>query len=189
MLPTGEVVLTYVPLRHGHKLTPATLEDVPVGQVRQAALAVAAVVGEYVPAGQARQSAIADAAVVVEYVPVGQARQVAISVAAVVAEYVPVTQSVHAALPVAILYFPATQVVHGVGMLVNNAVISDCTNTLSYIRMSPTCPAKPRPVSPLFATVKSLILGNVCPAAPVPVARCVPSIYNIADTGFALDNV
>jgi hypothetical protein len=121
--------------------------------------------------------------------PVAQLAHTAELVAPVTLENVLARQSVHTALPVAILYLPALQAVHGVGMLVNNAVISDCINTLSYIRMSPTCPAKPRPGSPLFVTVKSLILGNVCPAVPVPVARCVPSTYNIADTGFALDSV
>ena len=119
----------------------------------------------------------------------GHAIHVVAIVAPTVVEYVPVAQSVHAAEPLTILYLPATQVVHGVGMLVNNEVISACINTLSYIRISPMCPANPRPVSPLFATVKSLNLGNVCPVDPVPVARCVPSTYNIVDTGFALDSV
>jgi hypothetical protein len=75
------------------------------------------------------------------------------------------------------------------GILVYNAVISSCVNTLLYIRISAICPAKPRPPSALFPMVKSLKFGNVCPAVPVPVALCVPSIYNIADTEVVLDNV
>jgi hypothetical protein len=75
------------------------------------------------------------------------------------------------------------------GILVYNAVISSCVNTLLYIRISAICPAYPRPPSALFPIVKSLKFGNVCPAAPVPVALCVPSIYNIADTEVVPDNV
>jgi hypothetical protein len=121
--------------------------------------------------------------------PAAQLAHTAELVAPVALENVLAAQSAQTAEPVALLYLPATQVVHGVGMLVNNEVISVCINTLSYIRISPICPANPRPVSPLFATVKSLNLGNVCPVVPVPVARCVPSTYNIVDTGFALDSV
>jgi hypothetical protein len=37
--------------------------------------------------------------------------------------------------------------------------------------------------------VNSLNARNVCPVVPAAVALCVPSIYNIADTGLVLDNV
>jgi hypothetical protein len=43
----------------------------------------------------------------------GHAMHTVALVAPVVVEYVPVPQSAHAALPLAILYFPATQAVHG----------------------------------------------------------------------------
>ncbi len=43
----------------------------------------------------------------------GHARHVEASVAPTDIEYVPVKQSVHAALPLIVLYFPATQAVHG----------------------------------------------------------------------------
>jgi hypothetical protein len=44
---------------------------------------------------------------------IGHATHVAATVAATIVEYVAAAQSAHNALPVAILYWPATQAVHG----------------------------------------------------------------------------
>jgi hypothetical protein len=199
-LELGELELVGHPIQVVATVAPAVVEYVPAPQSVHAALPVAVL---YLPAAQAAhgpdpsgpekptlhvQAARAELEIG-ELELVGHATQVAAAVAPVVAKYVPAEQSVQTALPVVVLYLPAAHAVHGIGVLVNNAVISACVNTLLYIRISPICPANPRPVSPLFATVKSLNLGNVCPVVPVPVARCVPSTYNIVDTGFASDNV
>jgi hypothetical protein len=113
--------------------------------------------------------------------------------APVTPEYVPAGHATHALAllaPDTPEYVPAGHEAHKLsGILVYNAVISSCVNTLLYIRISAICPAYPCEPSALFPIVKSLKFGNVCPVVPVPVALCVPSRYKITDTGLVLDSV
>ncbi len=84
----------------------------PAGHI-QLVFEVAPVLGVAMFTGQATQVEIDTAPIADEYLPTAQFRQVVLEAAATVSEYLPAAQSVQTAEPVTVLYFPATQAVHG----------------------------------------------------------------------------
>jgi hypothetical protein len=136
-------VLEYVPAGHGTHalalLAPAAIEYAPAGHDIQTLAPAAA---EYAPAEQFVHAL----APVSEYPPAEQFMQTLALLAPETPEYLPVPQSVHVALPLVVLYFPATQPVHG----------------------PPSGPVKPAlQICGIQALTSELPLGEVLPAGHV----------------------